>query len=151
MKPGTVLLVASLGVFAAQQGDPWSPSDVLQPKDFAARLAVAAGSKPLVLFVGPVKIYSANRIPGALLAGPAASGEGLERLKETVKKAPRDRAIVIYCGCCPSDQCPNIRPAYRALREMGFKDVKVVMIPTTFNEDWVSKGYPTDRAESGNP
>jgi len=34
---------------------------------------------------------------------------------------------------------------------MGFKDVKVVMIPTTFNEDWVSKGYPTERAESGKP
>ena len=86
-----------------------------------------------MLFVGPVRNYPANRIPEALLAGPAAAPEGLARLKQAVDKAPQDTEVVVYCGFCAWDKCPNVRPAYRTLTH-----VKVVMIQTTFNEDWVS-------------
>ncbi len=43
-------------------------------------------------------------------------------------------------------KCPNIRPAYRTLREMGFTHVRVLNIPTNMHEDWFSKGYPAEGA-----
>ncbi|MFL6463384.1 MAG: hypothetical protein ACJ73N_03115, partial [Bryobacteraceae bacterium] len=53
--------------------------------------------------------------------------------------------IVIYCGCCPFDKCPNIHPAYNTLKDLGFTDVKVVVNKTNLHTDWVSKGYPTTK------
>jgi hypothetical protein len=41
-------------------------------------------------------------------------------------------------------KCPNIRPAYRALRDMGFQHVRVLNIPTNMHEDWFGKGYPAE-------
>jgi hypothetical protein len=41
-------------------------------------------------------------------------------------------------------KCPNIRPAYRALREMGFQHVRVLNIPNNMHEDWFGKGYPAE-------
>jgi hypothetical protein len=57
---------------------------------------------------------------------------------------PKDADIVLYCGCCPMVKCPNIRPAYRALREMGFQHVRVLNIATNMHEDWFGKGYPSE-------
>jgi len=52
---------------------------------------------------------------------------------------------VIYCGCCPFDHCPNIRPAYTALNAMGFKKLRVLVLPTNFATDWVDKGFPMQK------
>ncbi len=57
-----------------------------------------------------------------------------------------DREIV-YCGCCPIDKCPNLRPAFRVAREMGFKKVRVLKLPTSFGIDWVEKGYPFETSQ----
>jgi hypothetical protein len=43
------------------------------------------------------------------------------------------------------EKCPNIRPAFAALHEMGFTKVRVVSIPTNFKTDWIDKGYPTEK------
>ena len=45
-------------------------------------------------------------------------------LKKAVADLPRGKELYIYCGCCPFVKCPNIRPAYTALHEMGFTNVK---------------------------
>jgi 3-mercaptopyruvate sulfurtransferase SseA len=47
-------------------------------------------------------------------------------------------------------KCPNVRPAYSALKAAGFKNVRVLDIPENFHADWVAKGYPTE-AETGIP
>ena len=57
---------------------------------------------------------------------------------------PKNADIVLYCGCCPMDRCPNIRPAYSALRELGFQHVRVLNIPTNMHVDWFGKGYPAE-------
>jgi hypothetical protein len=51
---------------------------------------------------------------------------------------------VIYCGCCPMLKCPNIRPAYSTLKELGFTHIRVLSLPTNLHTDWVSKDYPSD-------
>jgi len=47
-------------------------------------------------------------------------------------------------------KCPNVRPAYRTLKEMGFTNVRVLNIPTNMNADWYSKNYPTEEGSAGN-
>ena len=79
--------------------------------------------------------------PGSKYAGPASKADGLEDLKKEVSGQPRSRAIILYCGCCPWDKCPNIRPAFAALHDMGFQNVKVLMIPENLKADWIDKGY----------
>jgi len=57
----------------------------------------------------------------------------------------KDREILLYCGCCPWEKCPNIRPAFAALHEMGFSKVRVMVVPKDFKTDWDDKGYPTEK------
>jgi hypothetical protein len=69
----------------------------------------------------------------------------MAELKKVLASESRTRRIVLYCGCCPWEKCPNIRPAYSALREMGFTDLKVMIVPENLKADWVDKGYPTEK------
>ena len=68
---------------------------------------------------------------------------GLERRSAAF---PRDREIVIYCGCCPWKNCPNIRPAYEKLAQRRFTNVRVLDLPTTFRADWSDQGLPVERS-----
>lgn len=90
-------------------------------------------------------LYRASHIPGSIYAGPGAKPEGIEELKKALTGQPKDRAIVLYCGCCPWEKCPNMRPAFAALREMGYTNVKAMVVPENLKADWTDKGYPIDR------
>jgi len=50
--------------------------------------------------------------------------------------------VVLYCGCCPWGKCPNIDPAYKLMKSLGFTRLKVLHIADNFGTDWVDKGYP---------
>ena len=78
----------------------------------------------------------------------ASSPQGVARLKEAVRNVPVTKEIVVYCGCCPWDECPNVAPAMKTLRALGYKDVKALYIPENFEADWMAKGYPTDSRRS---
>jgi rhodanese-related sulfurtransferase len=129
----------------AQSSEPWQSADEMQPAAFAAQLTGSA-SKPLILYVGFPVLYKAARIPGAILAGPVGKPDGLASLKQAVASVPKDRQIVLYCGCCPFAQCPNMRPAFKTLHDLGYSNVKVVVIPTNLATDWIAKGYPIEKA-----
>jgi thiosulfate/3-mercaptopyruvate sulfurtransferase len=130
----TVPLVAAIAfsVFASEM-------PLIQPKDLAANAGKAA-----VLYVGPNVLYRSRHVSGAIYAGPGSTPQGLDVLKNAAAKLPREREVVIYCGCCPWDRCPNIRPALEALRTMGFAKVKVAYMETGFKADWIDKGYPVE-------
>jgi rhodanese-related sulfurtransferase len=115
----------------------------IEPKDVAAQLQ-GSGAKPLVFHVGFGTLYRNKHIPGSTYTGQASKPEGLEGLKKAVAEVPHDRQIVLYCGCCPWEKCPNIRPAMELLKSMGFTNVKAMMVPTTFASDWIDKGYPIE-------
>src|SRR5277367_2113523 len=101
--------------------------------------------KPLVIHTGFAVLYRSAHITGTVYAGPGSKSEGLEELKKLVANEPRDREIVIYCGCCPWVKCPNIRPAFAALHEMGFTRVSALYVPENLATDWIDKGFPTDK------
>jgi len=98
-----------------------------------------------VFYVGPRFLYAQARIPGAEFIGPASEPQSLENLRKRVALLPKTSAIVLYCGCCPWDHCPNIRPAYNELQKRGFTNVKALYIAKSFGSDWVDKGYPVDK------
>ncbi len=131
----------------AASKDPWPETDLMKPEELAKKLASSAAKSPVV-FVGFPVLYRAAHIPGALLAGPCSKPEVLAKLRETAADWPPNREIVIYCGCCPFDHCPNVRPAYNALHQMGFTRVMVLDIPDNFHADWAAKGYPTEKSVS---
>jgi thiosulfate/3-mercaptopyruvate sulfurtransferase len=128
------LLVAAALVLAA------ADIALIQPPELAARLS----DKPAVFQVGPNVLYRSKHIAGAQFAGPGSTPNGIALLRAAVEKLPRDREIVLYCGCCPWDKCPNIKPAIESLKQMGFTRVKALYIPDNFKKDWVDKGYPID-------
>jgi thiosulfate/3-mercaptopyruvate sulfurtransferase len=118
-----------------------------EPKDLAAELQ-AKGDRPALVHVGFATLYRGKHIPQSIYAGPASRADGLDLLKKSVANLPRDRELVGYCGCCPWDMCPNIKPAMEALRQMGFTKVKALLIAKNFQADWADRGYPVEAGEA---
>jgi len=50
-------------------------------------------------------------------------------LKKAVAGLAKDSDIVIYCGCCPMFECPNLGPAFSNAERDGFTRVRVLEIP----------------------
>lgn len=105
------------------------------------------GRAPLILMVGPRLLYNGNHIRGSKFVGPAGSEPGRVALLQEVGAVPKDSEIVIYCGCCPMQNCPNIRPAFQTLSDAGYRAVKVLIIPTNLHADWTGKGYPVEKGD----
>lgn len=91
------------------------------------------------------RLFRAGHIPGSVYVGAASSPEGLAGLRQAVKNEKRDREIVLYCGCCPWEHCPNVVPAIRELRRLGFAQARVLYLPKDFWTDWVDPGHPVSR------
>jgi thiosulfate/3-mercaptopyruvate sulfurtransferase len=103
--------------------------------------------RPLIIQVGSHVLYSQAHIPGSEYIGPASSDAGIQQLQKRVESLPRTKLIVLYCGCCPWNHCPNVKPAYEALQAMGFRNFKVLHIANNFGADWVDKGYPSAKGD----
>lgn len=121
------------------------PSDQLIQAPDLVRVINSGKEQPLILQVGSHIFFGEAHIEGSKFAGPGSQAAGLKLLQDAVASLPKHRPIVLYCGCCPWNRCPNVGPAFSRLRELGFTNVKVLYLPNNFGDDWVAKGYPTDR------
>ena len=127
--------------------DPWPSSETMQPAVLSKMLTDKYTSVPTVVFVGFRSLYVGGHVPDASFHGPASTEQGLAELKAWATSLPRSTELVIYCGCCPMDKCPNLRPAYTTLSGMGFKKLRVLVLPTSFAADWADKGYPMQKGK----
>jgi thiosulfate/3-mercaptopyruvate sulfurtransferase len=120
-------------------------SDRIQPEALNQILTSksATEEKPLVLQVGFRVMFNQAHIPGTQFVGPDSKPEGIQALENAVSSIAKDRFIVLYCGCCPWTRCPNVGPAYKRLRDLGYTHVKVLYLANNFGDDWVNKGYST--------
>ena len=125
--------------------DPWPSSQTMEPGQLAKMLTDKYSSVPTVVFVGFRSLYVGGHVPDAAFHGTASSEPGLAELKAWAATLSRSTDLVIYCGCCPFDKCPNVRPAYAVLAGMGFKKLRVLDLPTSFAVDWAGKGYPMQK------
>jgi thiosulfate/3-mercaptopyruvate sulfurtransferase len=97
----------------------------------------SGGKLPLLISVGP-----GATIPHSKAIGQAKDQENLDKLSALLKTVKKKETIVLYCGCCPYEHCPNVRPAIALLKEKGFRNYKLLNIPHNIKKDWIDKGYP---------
>jgi len=139
-----LLLVSYVSLHAAT--DPWTSAQTVQPADLLKELNESK-SAPTIVFVGFNRLYTSGHIKGAQNHGMAGNEAGLQELKAWASSLPRSAKLVIYCGCCPMDRCPNLRPAFAALHDLGFTKLRVLLLPTDFALDWAGRGYPYDKGQ----
>ena len=130
-----VVMTAFQGLSAQHSKEPWTEQQLMEPAALAKTLNDPRAKQPL----GPKAV-----IKNSIDMGPAGEKENLDKLKEKLSKVPKDADIVIYCGCCPFSRCPNVRPAFSLLNEMGFKNQKLLNIPHNIKVDWIDQGYPVN-------
>jgi len=148
-----ILAVSSPAAGGAQFSDPGTapassafsiPQDHLMGSDALYKLLQGGGAKPLVFQVGSHVMFSQAHIRGAQYAGQGSQATGLQLLESKIAGLPKGSFIVIYCGCCPWNRCPNVGPAFHRLVELGFTNVKALYIQSNFGDDWVNKGYSVE-------
>jgi len=105
---------------------------------------IQSAKPPVIISVAFPVLYRSKHILHAVAGGPGSAPEGLEALRQAVAKLPKSADIVIYCGCCPMVKCPNIRPAFTTLKDLGFTRIRVLDIPTNMHTDWYEKNYPSE-------
>jgi rhodanese-related sulfurtransferase len=124
------------------------PQSQLMQADALNQMLQAKGpNQPLLLHVGSRILFDEAHIPGSVYAGPGSQPAGLQLLQSTVARLPKSKLIVLYCGCCPWNRCPNLAPAYQQLHSLGFTNVKVLYLANNFGADWVAKGYSVVRTQ----
>ena len=143
---GTVAIALTSAVLA-YQASLIPGSRLINPDELVKILQSAKSEKPLIIQVGSHVLYTQAHIPGSEYIGSASSEAGLQSLRKRVESLPRNKFIVLYCGCCPWSHCPNVKPADDALHAMGFTNVKVLYIAGNFGIDWVDKGYPVAKGD----
>lgn len=158
-RPALVLALAlALGTAAPSPARAQGPAPAAKPASFedAVRLSVddlarllktPGAAKPEMFHVGFRVLYAQAHIPGSRFAGPGANAAGLEALRKAVASLPKTTPIVLYCGCCPWERCPNMEQPWRVLVAAGFTDVKLLYIPNNFGRDWVQKGHPSESGD----
>jgi hypothetical protein len=119
-------------------------AQLLQPEELNRLLHAKGEEKPLVLQVGSHVLFAESHIQGAEYAGPGSQPAGLNLLQQRVSFLSKKSFIVLYCGCCPWNRCPNLGPAYWQLHNLGFTRVKVLYLADNFGAGWASKGYPVE-------
>jgi hypothetical protein len=120
----------------AQKPENWTADQLLEPSVLVATLQ-SNKDLPVIYSVGPGAV-----IPHSIDLGMANDEKNLERFKEAISKLPRTTNIVVYCGCCPFEHCPNVRPAIDVLQKMNFTNYHLLNLPHNIKTDWISKGYP---------
>lgn len=144
----TAIIVGVVGAAAwAPQASAIPSARLMQPEELVKILQTSGSQQPLMIQVGSHVLYAQAHIPGSEYIGPAASDAGVQQLRKRAESLPRDKFILLYCGCCPWSHCPNVKPAHDALLEMKFTNVKVLYIADNFGTNWVDKGYPVEKGE----
>ena len=133
-------ILFSTHVIAQENSDVWRLEQLMAPSDLASVIKNPSVNAPLIISVGP-----SGLIKGAINIGPTNEKENLKKLKQLLLNENRDREIVIYCGCCPFKNCPNVRPAFSLLNSMRFTNHKLLDLPHNLKADWINYGYPMNK------
>jgi hypothetical protein len=121
---------------SAQKPVNWTADQLIEPSVFAKTIE-SNKDLPLIYCVGPGVV-----IPHSIDIGMTDDEKNLAKFKDSLSKLPRNSNIVIYCGCCPFDRCPNVRPAIALLQQMKFTNYHLLNLPHNIKTDWIAKGYP---------
>ena len=135
-----MLLIGFANQLTAQNfTDPWTPQQLMNTKTLADRIVQNKMKNTVVVNIGPDAV-----IKNSYNAGVGSDSKNIERLQTYLKNISKDKEIVLYCGCCPFEKCPNVRPAFKAVIAAGYKNAKLLNIPKNIKIDWIDNGYPVN-------
>ena len=137
IKIAFILLVLNCQKSIAQNPINWTNDQLVEPSELAATIK-SDKAIPVIFSIGPGAV-----IPHSKDIGMVKEEENMKKFKEQLLSLPKDTQIVIYCGCCPYEHCPNVRPAIQLLKDMKFTNYKLLDLPDNIKIDWINKGYPT--------
>lgn len=136
--PALVIFTFAFKNLSGQQAkEPWTEKQLIQPQELAKIIIDCNKPETYIFSIGPMGF-----IKNTIDIGEGKDKKNLEKLKKELSKLPKDANIVIYCGCCPFKDCPNIRPAFALLNKMKFTNHKLLNLPKNLKVDWIDKGYP---------
>lgn len=115
----------------------WSQKDLIEPSELASIIVNPKARQAKIFNIGVV-----DDIKGAINIGGVSKKVNLEKFNLAIKNLPGNTFLVVYCGCCPFEKCPNIRPAFNMVKSMGFTTAKLLNLPVNMKQDWIDKGYP---------
>ncbi|MBI3134460.1 MAG: rhodanese-like domain-containing protein [Bacteroidetes bacterium] len=120
-----------------ESAEPWRVDQLLDPAELAKTLLEKSAKQPYIFSIGPSgDILSSTDI------GPLNDSINYSKFRTTLEPLDRNAEIVIYCGCCPFENCPNIRPGFELLNNLNFTNHKLLNLPQNLKADWIDKGYP---------
>jgi thiosulfate/3-mercaptopyruvate sulfurtransferase len=134
---GLVLLFITQKTIA-QNPVNWTNDQLIEPSELSSTLKTNKDI-PVIFSIGPGAI-----IPHSKDIGMVKDAENMKKFEDQLTNLPKDTSIVVYCGCCPFERCPNIRPAMQLLKDMKFTNYKLLDLPHNIKMDWIDKGYPTE-------
>jgi hypothetical protein len=120
----------------AQTNANWTDKQLMEPSELAGMITNHTDSI-LIISVGPF-----NSIPGSMHFGMVSEQEAFDKFKTQLSTIDKNKKIVIYCGCCPFEHCPNVRPALGLLKDMNFTNYYLLNLPNNLKINWIDKGYP---------
>jgi hypothetical protein len=123
----------------AQRPENWTSKQLTEPSALAAVLK-ANKDVPVIFSVGPDAI-----IPNSIDIGTVKDEKKLAKFKVQISRLSKSDNILIYCGCCPFEHCPNVRPAIALLQDMQFTNYHLLDLPHNIKTDWIDKGYPVTK------
>jgi thiosulfate/3-mercaptopyruvate sulfurtransferase len=132
-----IVVLASAHILPVEAQVPWKVDQLMSPSELSDVINSSSSRKPMVFSIGVMAL-----IKGSIDIGPVSQKTNLEKFRNELSKLPKNTDIVIYCGCCPFENCPNIRPAFQLLNDMGFTNHKLLNLRTNIKVDWMNKGYP---------
>jgi thiosulfate/3-mercaptopyruvate sulfurtransferase len=134
--PAFILLILS-NFSIAQNPVNWTKDQLIEPAQLA-QIIQKNEAAPIVYSIGPGAV-----IKNSIDIGSVKEPANMQEFKNRLSKLSKDADIVVYCGCCPFEHCPNVRPAVAALKEMKFTNYKLLNLSHNVKTDWLDKGYPT--------
>lgn len=139
------VLAFLLTVSCARSAATIASTDTISIDELARQLADSTATRPALLHVGFAPLYRSGHIPESPYVGPGNRRDGIERLEKALAALPKDRAIILYCGCCPWQDCPNVRPAFAAAKASGHTNVRVLYVTGNLERDWIDRGLPAEK------
>lgn len=132
-------VIGTIGLysFSLKSNYEYDPEILMETEYLVRVLKSTKAAKPHIFNVGPME-----NIKGAKAMGSANTPEGMEKFKEHVDKLPLDASIVIYCGCCKLENCPNVNAPVIYMEARGYTNFKILNIKDDLATDWIDKGYP---------
>ncbi|MBP8822687.1 MAG: rhodanese-like domain-containing protein [Flavobacteriales bacterium] len=132
------MIAMACQAFSPDQGhDPWTAQQLMPPAELAKQIKEGKAAEFHVFNIGP-----SGAILGSVEIGEGRDSGNIAKLKTRLSELPKDANVVVYCGCCPFKNCPNVRPAMKLINEMQFTNGKLLDLRENLKVDWIDQGYP---------